>query len=160
MVKKKKNKKEVNYLLILVVLLVIIVAYSYFENRSSGMENYPNVDPNIEIIKTASGLEYQEVLIGTGEVAKAGDSVAVHYTGWLTDGEKFDSSVDRDTPFDFNLGVGQVIRGWDEGVEGMAVGGQRILIVPSMLGYGTSGAGGVIPPNATLIFKVELLEIK
>ncbi|MCK5345998.1 MAG: FKBP-type peptidyl-prolyl cis-trans isomerase [Candidatus Heimdallarchaeota archaeon] len=113
----------------------------------------------MEIITTSSGLQYQEIEIGTGQIAKAGDSVSVHYSGWLEDETKFDSSVDRNTPFDFNLGAGAVIRGWDEGVQGIAVGGKRLLIIPSDLGYGPSGAGGVIPPGATLIFMVELLEI-
>jgi len=108
---------------------------------------------------TDSGLKYQDKTIGEGDVAQAGQRVSVHYTGWLEDGTKFDSSKDRNTPFDFNLGAGQVIRGWDEGVAGMQVGGERKLTIPSDLGYGAAGAGGVIPPNATLIFDVELLGI-
>ena len=103
------------------------------------------------------GLEYWDIKEGTGAVAKAGDTVKVHYTGWLTNGKKFDSSVDRGQPFGFKLGTGQVIKGWDEGVVGMKVGGKRQLRIPPELGYGSSGAGGVIPPNATLIFDVELL---
>ena len=106
---------------------------------------------------TPSGLEYVDVVQGTGPVAAAGQRVSVHYTGWLTNGTKFDSSGDRGQPFDFPLGGGQVIRGWDEGVVGMRVGGKRRLIIPPDLGYGARGAGGVIPPNATLIFDVELL---
>jgi FKBP-type peptidyl-prolyl cis-trans isomerase FkpA len=109
---------------------------------------------------TPSGLQYEDLSEGTGAAAKAGDSVEVHYTGWLTDGKKFDSSVDRGTPFTFQLGLGKVIRGWDEGVAGMKVGGKRKLTIPSDLGYGTRGAGGVIPPNAQLIFEVELLKIR
>jgi FKBP-type peptidyl-prolyl cis-trans isomerase len=103
------------------------------------------------------GLEYWDIKEGTGAVAKAGDTVKVHYTGWLTNGKKFDSSVDHGQPFQFKLGAGQVIKGWDEGVAGMKVGGKRQLRIPPELGYGSSGAGGVIPPNATLIFDVELL---
>ncbi len=115
-------------------------------------------------ITTASGLTYEELTMGEGDEASAGDFVTVHYTGWLqnpdgSEGEKFDSSVDRDEPFEFSLGAGHVIRGWDEGVQGMKVGGKRRLVIPAELGYGARGAGGVIPPNATLIFDVELLEI-
>jgi FKBP-type peptidyl-prolyl cis-trans isomerase len=109
---------------------------------------------------TASGLQYWDITVGTGATAVAGNTVKVHYTGFLTNGEKFDSSHDRAEPFSFPLGAGQVIKGWDEGVAGMKVGGKRQLRIPAELGYGASGAGGVIPPNATLIFDVELLEVK
>ncbi len=109
---------------------------------------------------TDSGLKYQDLVQGDGAVALAGQEVVVHYTGWLTDGSKFDSSVDRDQPFSFFLGRGMVIRGWDEGVSGMQVGGKRKLTIPPQLGYGAQGAGGVIPPNATLVFEVELLEVR
>jgi FKBP-type peptidyl-prolyl cis-trans isomerase len=104
-------------------------------------------------------LEIEDTSVGTGEAAKAGDRVTVHYTGWLTDGTKFDSSKDRGTPFQFSLGAHQVIAGWDQGVAGMQVGGVRKLTIPAELGYGDRGAGGVIPPGATLVFEVELLEI-
>ncbi len=106
---------------------------------------------------TPDGLQYWDIKEGTGAVAKPGDKVKVHYTGWLTNGKKFDSSVDRGQPFEFTLGAGQVIKGWDEGVAGMKVGGKRQLRIPPDLGYGSRGAGGVIPPNATLVFDVELL---
>jgi FKBP-type peptidyl-prolyl cis-trans isomerase len=109
---------------------------------------------------TRSGLTYWDIVVGTGATAVSGRPVRVHYTGWLTDGKKFDSSVDRGQPFQFPLGGGQVIRGWDEGVAGMKVGGKRQLRIPPALGYGARGAGGVIPPNATLIFDVELLEVR
>ncbi len=110
-------------------------------------------------ITTASGLVYEDLNEGEGTVAAAGQKVSVHYTGWLTNGTKFDSSKDRNDPFDFPLGAGRVIRGWDEGVQGMQVGGVRKLTIPAELGYGARGAGGVIPPNATLVFEVELLGI-
>ena len=108
---------------------------------------------------TDSGLKYEDLAEGEGPVAAAGQKVSVHYTGWLTDGRKFDSSLDRNEPFSFPLGSGMVIRGWDEGVAGMKVGGRRRLTIPPQLGYGSRGAGGVIPPNATLVFEVELLGI-
>lgn len=104
-------------------------------------------------------LQIEEIEVGSGAEAQSGQTVSVHYTGWLTDGTKFDSSVDRGTPFEFPLGVGMVIKGWDQGVAGMKVGGKRKLTIPPDLGYGASGAGGVIPPNATLVFEVELLDV-
>jgi FKBP-type peptidyl-prolyl cis-trans isomerase FkpA len=106
---------------------------------------------------TPSGLQMEDLRVGTGARAAAGNDVTVHYTGWLTDGRKFDSSLDRNEPFVFALGRGNVIAGWDEGVEGMCIGGKRKLTIPPQLGYGAYGAGGVIPPNATLVFEVELL---
>ncbi len=108
---------------------------------------------------TDSGLKYEDLQAGEGDQAAAGHSVSVHYTGWLLDGDKFDSSVDRNQPFEFTLGQGMVIGGWDEGVAGMRVGGMRRLTIPPQLGYGSRGAGGVIPPDATLVFDVELLAI-
>jgi peptidylprolyl isomerase len=110
-------------------------------------------------VTTASGLSYYDLKPGTGAQPKSGQRVRVHYTGWLTDGKKFDSSVDRGEPFVFNVGVGQVIKGWDEGVATMRVGGKRQLRIPPDLAYGKRGAGGVIPPDATLIFDVELLAV-
>ena len=113
--------------------------------------------------KTASGLEYEDTQVGTGASPARGKTCVMHYTGWLwvngAKGAKFDSSVDRGEPFEFAIGVGQVIKGWDEGVMSMKVGGKRKLIIPANLGYGARGAGGVIPPNATLLFEVELLDI-
>src|SRR5215467_9908502 len=108
---------------------------------------------------TPSGLTVEDVVVGDGTLAVAGQRVTVHYTGWLTDGTKFDSSKDRGDPFVFPLGAGHVIKGWDEGVQGMKVGGTRKLTIPPDLGYGARGAGGVIPPDATLVFEVELLGI-
>ena len=111
-------------------------------------------------VKTKSGLKYIDQKLGKGEVAKAGDVVEVHYTGRLTDGKKFDSSLDRNEPFKFKLGAGMVIKGWDEGIQGMRVGGKRKLIIPPDLAYGKRGAGNAIPPDAELTFEVELLKIK
>ena len=118
------------------------------------------------MITTPSGLQYEDTVAGSGETARAGHNVNVHYTGWLHDanqpggrGRKFDSSKDRGQPFRFGLGAGQVIGGWDEGVQGMQIGGTRVLLIPPQLGYGARGAGGVIPPNATLVFEVELLGV-
>ena len=118
----------------------------------------------MSITTTASGLQYTDTVIGDGAEAKAGNNVVVHYTGWLQNddgsaGSKFDSSKDRNDPFEFPLGAGRVIQGWDEGEQGMKIGGKRQLNIPAALGYGARGAGGVIPPNATLIFDVELLGV-
>ena len=115
---------------------------------------------SISVITTPSGLQYKDLVVGTGETAKAGDTAVVHYTGWLEDGTKFDSSVDRGVPFDFVIGQGRVIKGWDEGVASMKVGGKRELTIPPDLAYGDRGIGDVIPPGATLIFEVELIEIR
>ena len=119
---------------------------------------------SVQTVTTNSGLKYQDHKVGTGPEAKSGQKVTVHYTGWLwvngQKGKKFDSSVDRSRPFSFPLGARRVIRGWDEGVAGMKVGGKRTLIIPANLGYGARGAGAIIPPNATLVFDVELLKVE
>lgn len=138
-------------LVILFTMLTLAVA-SPFEAAGDAKKE--------SVVKTASGLEYVDLVEGKGASPQKGQTVIVHYTGWLTDGKKFDSSVDRNEPFAFQIGVGQVIRGWDEGVSTMKVGGKRKLTIPPDLGYGKRGAGGVIPPNATLVFDVELLDIK
>ncbi len=117
-------------------------------------------EASIKEVSKPSGLRYVDLEPGEGAEAKAGSVVAVHYTGWLENGTKFDSSRDRNVPFKFKLGIGQVIKGWDEGVAGMKVGGKRRLLIPPKLGYGERGAGGVIPPNADLVFEVELLEVR
>ncbi len=122
----------------------------------NGSENLGSAEATM----TASGLKYIDVVVGEGASPQKGDRVVVHYTGTLENGKKFDSSRDRNAPFEFTIGVGRVIKGWDEGVMSMKVGGRRQLIIPSELAYGADGAGGVIPPHATLIFDVELLNIK
>jgi glutamyl-Q tRNA(Asp) synthetase len=134
--------------------------------RLDAAPEHPNASDST-MTTTASGLQYEDTTIGTGDVAKSGQTVTVHYTGWLSDptaangrGKKFDSSKDRRDPFVFGLDQGMVIKGWDEGVQGMAPGGVRVLTIPAELGYGTRGAGGVIPPNATLVFEVELISAK
>ncbi len=146
---------------IIVAALVVIVAIGAYiiANSQQGKDGTLSLQSG-ELATTATGLQYQDLVVGSGLEAKTGDTVSVHYTGWLEDGTKFDSSLDRNQPFEFTLGLGKVIKGWDEGVAGMRTGGKRKLIIPPDLGYGSSGAGGVIPPNATLIFEVELLEIK
>lgn len=122
--------------------------------------NVSEKDSHMNEVVTSSGLTYIDQIVGDGDLAVAGKTATVHYTGWLENGKKFDSSVDRGRPFSFPLGAGRVIKGWDEGVAGMKVGGKRKLTIPPSLGYGAGGAGGVIPPNATLIFDVELLEVR
>ena len=160
----------------IIVIAVVVVGIWLFSKKGSNPSSdiySVSASPTASVTLTATpaptvvktetrpnGLKIEDLVIGTGATAKAGDTVSVHYTGWLTDGTKFDSSVDRGQLFDFSLGAGQVIKGWDEGVAGMKVGGKRRLTIPAELGYGARGAGTVIPPNATLIFEVELLAVK
>ena len=146
-----------------------LIHSAYADNNSATINANTNTNATTatttpQRVKTASGLQYEDIKIGSGDAARTGYNVTVHYTGWLktrdgSTGPKFDSSRDHDEPFTFRLGAGQVIAAWDEGVQGMRVGGIRKLIVPSYLGYGTKGAPPKIPPNATLIFEVELLGI-
>ncbi len=125
------------------------------ENTSGGTSSTSNTQVSAPVTE----LKIEDLKVGTGAEAKPGQQVSVHYTGWLTDGKKFDSSLDRGQPFKFMLGAGQVIQGWDKGVAGMKVGGKRKLTIPPQMGYGERGAGGMIPPNATLVFEVELLGV-
>ncbi len=139
-----------------IALALLVVSGSHnalADNTSKGTK------PEAKVENLMSKLQIEDVVVGSGAEAKAGQKIKVHYTGTLENGTKFDSSLDRNQPFQFTLGVGQVIKGWDEGVKGMKVGGKRKLVIPSDMGYGSRGAGSVIPPNATLIFEVELLEV-
>jgi FKBP-type peptidyl-prolyl cis-trans isomerase FkpA len=142
----------------LALLLAVGIVYWVRSKKQSGTENVAAPAPSGgSTLTTSSGLQYVVLQEGTGDGVAAGKKVTVHYTGWLTNGTKFDSSLDRGRAFDFTLGIGQVIKGWDEGVQGMKVGEKRKLLIPSALGYGPRGAGGVIPPNADLVFEVTLL---
>jgi FKBP-type peptidyl-prolyl cis-trans isomerase len=146
--------------LLLVAGAVFLVYYNSRPQQNTSIQPAAGLPDISGLTTTTSGLQLKDVTVGTGAEAQAGDTVFVHYTGWLTDGTKFDSSLDRGQPFSFPLGAGRVIAGWDEGVAGMKEGGKRILVIPADLGYGAGGAGDVIPPNAVLIFEVELLDIQ
>lgn len=152
-----------HFVLAFTVLAVLIIPFGCGNSDKSTPPNAPSTSSPAKVngqpTTTASGLQYWDIVVGTGATAVPGNTVKVHYTGFLTTGEKFDSSRDRGEPFSFPLGAGRVIKGRDEGVAGMKVGGQRHLRIPPDLGYGAAGAGGAIPPNATLIFDVELLDI-
>jgi FKBP-type peptidyl-prolyl cis-trans isomerase len=151
------------FFLVLALFTVLGVASGCGSSDKSTPSTTPNTSGPMKVngqpTTTASGLQYWDIVVGTGATATPGSMVRVHYSGFLTTGQKFDSSRDRGEPFSFPLGQGQVIKGWDEGVAGMKVGGQRQLRIPPQLGYGAEGAGGAIPPNATLIFDVELLAV-
>lgn len=150
-------------IVVVIVVVAAAIAWSQTATHKAGTAARPNTNSPTKVTgegtKAASGLQYWDIRAGTGQVAKDGDHVKVHYTGWLTSGKKFDSSVDAHQPFDFNIGKGDVIKGWDEGVTGMKVGGKRQLRIPPDLAYGKDGYSGVIPPNATLIFDIQLLGI-
>lgn len=148
-------------LLALIVIVIIFMAFKYYKSDEVGKKPQVQTENNqIKEDKTMN-LKIETTQEGTGDaVVKSGDVISVHYTGKLENGTKFDSSVDRGTPFEFQIGQGMVIQGWEQGLLGMKVGEKRTLTIPSELGYGASGAGGIIPPNATLIFDVELISIK
>jgi FKBP-type peptidyl-prolyl cis-trans isomerase FkpA len=150
-----------NRILILAAVVLAAVAFSTKAFAQAKPDTSHPTKVTGDGVKTSSGLQYWDIKVGTGAEAKAGDHVKVHYTGWLTNGKKFDSSVDANRPFEFTLGQGQVIKGWDEGVAGMKVGGKRQLRIPPDIAYGSRGTGGgLIPPNATLVFDVQLLATK
>ena len=145
---------------VLILLAVVLIGVGIY----MAIDKKPSTDPGSggerKEDKSLSELKIEDLKVGDGAEAVTGKRVTVHYTGWLTNGTKFDSSVDRMVPFTFDLGSGQVIKGWDEGVKGMKVGGKRKLTIPPQMGYGERGAGTVIPPNATLVFDVELLKVE
>ncbi len=168
---KYMNKTQIIVLATAIVLLIVgfFIFYNKNENNTGTTKQDETMDLKLnnqkmndidKLITSKQGVEIEILKEGTGAIAKKGDTVSVHYVGVLENGTKFDSSVDRGTPFEFSLGAGQVIPGWDIGVEGMKIGEARKLTIPSELAYGPSGAGNVIPPNATLIFEVQLLGIK
>ena len=163
---KRKDERAARSPWIFVVIgigavLIVVVGFLIWNASNSNKPSAtpPSASVNQEVT-LPSGLKVEDIVVGTGAQPKTGQTVSVHYTGTLTDGKKFDSSRDRNQPFSFVLGTGQVIKGWDEGVATMKVGGKRKLTIPPELGYGARGAGGVIPPNATLVFDVELMEVK
>jgi len=152
---------------IIVLFLAALLGISACKQSDNSPKGKPESTMNDQagttgdrMIKTSSGLQYEDLVPGSGASPSTGKKVVVHYTGWLTDGTKFDSSLDKNEPFTFVIGAGQVIPGWDEGVMTMKIGGKRRLVIPAALGYGAAGAGGVIPPNATLVFEVLLLDIR
>jgi len=142
------------------IAALLAVAFSLLTSACADPKNGKAAEAEAQETVTPTGLRYVDLKVGEGPEARAGKLVEVHYTGWLENGTKFDSSLDRNEPFSFGLGEGNVIKGWDEGVAGMKVGGKRKLTIPPNLGYGDQGAGGVIPPGATLIFEVELLGVQ
>lgn len=156
--KRRAAKQRNQRLLIGGIILIVLVLIGYF--AFTALQNKNNTGGSGQATTTSSGLQVIDEVVGTGQEAKTGDTVSVNYTGWLADGTKFDSSYDRNQTFDFVLGAGNVIKGWDEGVVGMKVGGKRKLIIPPDLAYGASGYPPVIPANATLTFEVELVSIK
>ena len=156
--KRRAAKLRNTRILIISVILLVIAMGAYYLFSIKDLEPVPTI--NASLITTGSGLQYADLVIGDGAEAVVGKTVEVHYTGWLEDGTVFDSSLKRGKPFSFILGAGNVIKGWDEGVAGMRAGGKRRLVIPPELGYGSNGIKDVIPPNATLTFDVELINLK
>ena len=148
----------------LAIIVALTAAFGTAQTAAKKAPARPNTNAPTKVtgegVKTPSGLQYWDIKVGTGQEAKEGSRVRVHYTGWLTNGKKFDSSVDAGKPFDFRVGNGEVIKGWEEGVTGMKVGGKRQLRIPPDLAYGAQGYPGAIPPNATLIFDIQLLAVQ
>lgn len=165
--RRNRQRTIIGVILFLVIALIAFFVYRDYSSRAQPKASaYPigtlDTTPpalSANAVTTASGLKYEDLQVGTGATAKSGDSVTVNYTGWLENGTKFDSSIDRKQTFDFTVGTGGVIAGWDEGVQGMLVGGTRLLVIPPNLGYGST-ANGPIPANSTLIFEVQLVAIK
>lgn len=166
-------KNIIQYLFLVGIVTFGIVYVLNYKNKNTSFYQTTDTTSTKEVVAESSPvsnnkkmqgdvteLKIEDITVGTGAEAVAGKEISVHYTGTLTNGTKFDSSKDRGTPFEFTLGAGQVIQGWDQGFAGMKVGGKRKLVIPPNMGYGAQGAGGVIPPNATLIFEVELLDVK
>lgn len=152
---KKRRNQQITIATVIIAVIALIVIFIAARNNPSS----PATTDSGNLITTSTGLQYEDLVVGTGPAAQAGDSVSVNYTGWLEDGTKFDSSLDSGAPFDFTLGTGRVIQGWDQGVAGMQVGGKRRLIIPPELAYGPQDYGP-IPGGSTLTFEVELLSIK
>lgn len=171
-VKVETESGKFTFIIIAVVAVLIGVGIYFLSTKSSDNQSLATtptediIEPSEEVVAgepiepNMEELKIEDIKVGTGEEAVSGKKITVNYSGTLTDGTKFDSSYDRGTPFSFTLGVGEVIQGWDKGFAGMKIGGKRKLTIPSELGYGANGAGGVIPPNATLIFEVELLKVE
>lgn len=153
---RRANKIRNQRIIVISFGIILLAAILFMIFQSSNDQPVSGANPTT----LSNGLVIEDLQAGEGAPAQAGDLISVHYTGWLTDGTKFDSSLDRNQPFSFTLGAGDVIPGWDQGVDGMQVGGKRKLTIPPELAYGADGIGGVIPPNATLVFEVELLEIQ
>lgn len=155
-------RKIIPWLLLLAIIALGCGKKAEQQTETTEGTSAPAEEPVMEasqVVLTASGLQYEDLVVGTGKTAEVGQTASVHYTGWLENGTKFDSSLDRNAPFEFQLGAGRVIKGWDEGVAGMKEGGKRKLIIPPQLGYGERDMG-TIPPNSVLIFEVELLKVK
>ena len=152
---RETEKRNANIIIAAIVIMVIALTIIFWPRTKEYL-----YDEEEMYMKASTGVMYKDIKIGKGDEALLGSTVVVHYNGYLTDGTKFDSSRDKGEPFEFTLGQGEVIEGWDNGVFGMKVGGKRQLVIPPELGYGEAGAGGVIPPNATLVFVVELLDVK